>query len=124
MKNESTIQAEVRAEFSARGGIIWRNNSGVLPSADGRPVRFGLGNDSSKINKVMKSADLVGIVPVVILPEHVGLTFGVFAAIECKAQGWKYTGKGREVAQMNFLTKVTSLGGIGGFCNDSSKIFE
>ena len=124
MKNESTIQAEVRAVFSTNGGIIWRNNSGVLPSADGRPVRFGLGNDSSRINKVMKSADLIGIVPMVILPEHVGMTVGVFAAIEAKAEGWVYSGKGRETAQANFLKKVTSLGGIGGFCSDSSKIFE
>ena len=85
------------------GLMLWRNNSGVLPDQSGRPVRFGLGNDSPQSNKVIKSSDLIG------------LYMGRFIAIECKPKGWKYTGRDREVAQLNYINLVKKHGGIAMF---------
>lgn len=83
--------------------------------ASGNHIRFGLGNDSPRINKIFKSSDLIGVTPVVITPEMVGSTVGVFTAIECKAPGWRYSGDDREIAQKRFLDKVLELGGIARF---------
>ena len=119
MKNEATIQAEIRLNFSEFGGTTWRNNSGVLPSQNGRPVRFGLGNESKKLNEVIKSSDLIGITPVLIQPHHVGKTIGIFTAIETKPEGWIYRpGDPRSIAQLAFIEHVNNNGGIAGFCNN------
>ena len=125
MKNESTVQDEIRIGISQLGGTVWRNNSGVLNDKNGRPVRFGLGNDSARVNKAIKSADLIGIMPVVITPDMVGQTLGVFVAIECKAENWAYNdNNAHSRAQKNFLDHVQSKGGIAGFCNTSSGLIN
>ena len=122
MTREATGQNAVRLRAAALGCALWRNNSGSLLDKDGRMVRFGLGNDSAALNAVWKSSDLIGIVPVTIRPEHVGLTFGVFAAIEMKAPGWHLTpGDARGQAQSRFIEQVRSLGGIGGFCTSADE---
>ena len=51
----------------------------------------------------------------VITPEMVGTTVGVFTSFEVKRPGWKYTGTPREAAQESWLTLVRSLGGIARF---------
>lgn len=102
---ESTLQAAIRAEAPRLGVYLWRNNSGVLQDATGRPVRFGLGNDSPRINAKLKSSDLIGITQ-----------GGRFVAIECKAPGWIGVRNGRERAQENFINLVRQAGGIAGFC--------
>jgi hypothetical protein len=112
---EAVAQTEVRVEAATRGARLFRNNSGVAFDESGRPVRFGLGNDSKQVNAVMKSSDLIGIWPHTVTPGDVGRQLGVFTAIEMKRPGWKYRGTQREVAQSNFLALVTALGGIGKF---------
>ena len=97
--------------MSQRGMRLWRNNTGVAFDQTGRPVRFGLSNESAQVNAKFKSSDLIGITPVVIE----GRTVGVFTSLEIKHPGWKYTGGGRETAQKNWLDLVNSLGGIGKF---------
>lgn len=101
---ESAIQANLRIEASRLGFSLWRNNSGAMEDATGRLIRFGLGNVSSRISKVWKSSDLIGIGP-----------GGRFVAVECKSPGWNGPTNDREIAQRNFLTNVESLGGIGLF---------
>lgn len=102
--NEAAVQAEVRLEAARRGVLLWRNNSGALKDETGRLVRYGLGNDSTQTNRVMKSADLIGIGP-----------GGIMHAYEVKRPGWKYTGTEREVAQLAFLDLVRSRGGVAAF---------
>ncbi len=117
--NESTIQADMRVAVSKSGGITWRNNSGVLINEIGVPVRFGLGNESSKLNKNVKSSDLIGITPVLITADHIGRTLGVFTAIECKPSTWVFRqSDAHAVAQLAYINRVNALGGFAGFCND------
>lgn len=104
MTGESPLQSAVRAEAARRGVYLWRNNSGVLPDARGVPVRFGLGNDSKRLNTVLKSSDLIGIAP-----------GGIFVAIECKAPGWIGVRTERERAQEAFINLVRQCGGRAGF---------
>lgn len=121
---ESDAQKLIQLEASKLGSRLWRNNSGATficeqardcPHAAARPIRFGLGNESAKLNKLIKSSDLIGITPVVITSLMVGQTVGIFTAVEVKRPGWRYSGRGRELAQKKFLDLVKSLGGIAKF---------
>lgn len=115
-RSEAGIQSSRVLRAAKLGGILWRNNSGALRDERGVPVRFGLGNVSPQVNKVMKSSDLIGITPVTC---QCGLRYGVFTAEEIKATGWKYRESDeRSRAQFNFIKKVISLGGIARFVND------
>ena len=116
-KSEVAIQQRVRLSASAAGVRLWRNNCGVAENPNGQPVRYGLANESTKINRVLKSSDLIGITPVTVTPEHIGQTHGLFTAIEVKKQNWKFSGTDREIAQLRFILLVKSLGGIGEFNN-------
>lgn len=114
-QSEAALQAEIRVETSKRGMRLWRNNAGAVTTDDGRHIRFGLGNESARLNAALKSSDLIGITPVVITPDMVGRTIGVFTSIEVKRPGWVYKGQGREVAQQAWITMIKTLGGIGKF---------
>ena len=114
--SESAVSALVRLEASAKGVLLFRNNVGVLPDANGRPVRYGLANESPEQNKIIKSADLIGIRPVLIEPRHVGHTIGQFVSREVKKGGWPPTGKGREAAPPPPVKAVISRGGDACFC--------
>lgn len=109
--NESAIQAAIRLEAAKRGIALYRNNVGVLLDRRGVPVRFGLANDSAAVNAHIKSGDLIGIRPVLVTPEMVGTTLGVFVSREVKATGWRYTGTPREAAQQRWIDLVRSYGG-------------
>lgn len=102
--SETHVQACVRLEVERWGGTTWRNNSGACVDATGRQVRYGLANDSAKLNAKFKSSDLIGIAP-----------GGRFLAVECKPRGWRYMSTDRERAQLAFITRVNELGGIAGF---------
>lgn len=118
-KNESEVQQEIQIDAMMYGCTLMRNNSGCLPDERGTPVRFGLGNTSKEHNKRIKSSDLIGITKVRITPEMVGLTLGVFTAVEVKSEAWNENKKfdSRETAQMNFITWVLSQGGYAFFAN-------
>ena len=113
--SETAVQNRARLKAAKAGEYLWRNNSGVLEDQTGRPVRYGLANDSARYNKVVKSSDLIGIRAVEIQPEHVGTRIGQFVARECKPQGWVFTGTEREIAQRRFIELVVSLGGDAAF---------
>lgn len=110
----STLQ-QVRIKESKKGNRLWRNNNGACEDVNGRVIRYGLGNDSSIINKIFKSSDLIGITPYRVQQHDINKKLGIFTSIEMKRQGWKYTGTNREVAQLNWLKLVITLGGIGRF---------
>lgn len=111
MTAESTLQAAIRATAARHGVYLWRNNSGVLQDERGVPVRFGLGNDSPRLNAVLKSSDLIGIAP-----------GGRFVAIECKAPGWRGVRTDRERAQLAFIDLVRANGGIAGFVTSVAEL--
>ena len=75
-KSEAAVQSQVRLEASRKGGRLFRNNVGAGYAEDGAFIRWGLANDSAQVNKVIKSADLIGLRPVLIEQKHVGLVLG------------------------------------------------
>lgn len=116
-RSESHVQSRIRLEAAAKSMRLWRNNVGALVDERGIPVRYGLANDSPKVNKVLKSGDLIGIRPIHIGPQHVGQVIGQFVSRECKKSSWRYTGTEHEVAQANWVQLVNSLGGDAAFAN-------
>jgi hypothetical protein len=124
MTSETAVQQQTRLEHSKLGGAIWRNNSGACTDDTGRLVRYGLGNDSAQLNKVIKSSDLIGITPTLITPEMVGYWLGVFTAYECKPSGWTMRpGDDRAKAQGKFHDIVKDHCGYAGFVSDPNDIY-
>jgi hypothetical protein len=123
--SEEAVQAECMILAARGGAALWRNNSGALKDETGRLVRFGLGNTSSRINDVWKSADLIGILPMRIEQRHVGTTVGRFWAVECKEPGWKFRQSDkRAVAQAAFIANVKGLGGQATFAQGTGDLFK
>lgn len=114
-QSEAVTQQQVRMEHCQIGGRLWRNNCGAYTDERGVPVRYGLANESKKLNSHIKSSDLIGITPHIVAVEDVGQQLGIFTAIEVKKGNWRYTGSAREQAQLKFLLLVMSMGGIGKF---------
>ena len=100
MKSEAAILNDLRLEASEQGARLWRNNVGATMTNTGSYIRFGLANDSMAVNQAIKSADLIGIKPIIITEEHIGKQLGVFLSREVKKPGWQYTGNARERAQL------------------------
>ncbi len=122
--SESRQQSLVRLDAAERGVWLTRNNVGALLDTRGVPVRYGLANESKAQNEVIKSADLIGIKPLLIGPQHVGQVIGQFVSRECKHEGWKYTGDKREVAQLAWATFILSKGGDAAFCSGPGSFGE
>lgn len=130
-ESEAAVQVRVRLEASKKGLRLWRNNVGATPAVTRhtcpncgvrfeerqQPVRYGLANESAKMNKTVKSSDLIGIRPVVITPDMVGQTIGQFVAREIKREGWAYSGNEHEAAQLRYIDLVNSMGGDAAFTN-------
>lgn len=118
MSNEAVIQKKIRLHYSELGCLTWRNNVGACMDDKGNFIRYGLANESKKMNEHIKSSDLVGILPILITPEMVGMTIGQFMAIECKHSEWQYKGTPREQAQLRFIELVKSKGGAAMFATE------
>lgn len=116
--DESSISDKVRLEASQKGCRLWRNNCGATYDQRGNFIRYGLANESQKMNKELKSSDLIGIKPISIN----GQLVGQFLAREIKNSNWRYSGTEREKAQLNFITLVCLLGGDAAFANDTGTI--
>lgn len=115
--SEAAVQSVVRLEAGRKGVRLWRNNVGVLRNElTGQPVRYGLGNDSQQLNKVIKSGDLIGWRAVLITPAHVGSVIAQFVSRECKKVGWSYRGDEHEEAQLKWATVLAQDGGDASFC--------
>ena len=119
--SESNVQTRVRLECSRRGWYVFRNNLGAGYLQDGSFVRWGLANDAREMNTKVKSSDLVGWREVVITPDMVGQKIAQFVSLECKREGWRYTGTEVEVAQRKWLDTVARSGGFATFVTDPSQ---
>lgn len=115
--SEAAVQSAVRLEAAQVGARLWRNNVGALVDKRGVPIRYGLCNENAALNKRVKSADLIGIKPVLITQDMVGGTIGQFVSREVKKVGWHWSGNDHERAQLAFLEMVVALGGDGAFVN-------
>jgi hypothetical protein len=114
--SEALVQQRVRMAIQQLGGRLWRNNTGAVNLPSGRVLRYGLANDSKQVNVSLKSADLIGILPIRITPDMLGKTVGVFVSVEAKAGTWKFSENNpRDVAQRNWNKLVYQCGGIAGF---------
>lgn len=108
--SEAAVQVRVRLDASRAGWRVFRNNVGA-GMVDGQFLRWGLANDSVRMNEALKSSDLIGVRPVLVRSDHVGTVIGQFVSLEVKRLGWRYAGTPREVAQQAWLRLVAGLGG-------------
>jgi hypothetical protein len=108
---EAFAQSVVRLEAPRYGVWLTRNNVGVLKDVTGRPVRYGLANESPAQNRVIKSGDLIGWRSVMITREHVGQCMAQFVSRECKRPGWRWSGDEHETAQLAWAALVNAAGG-------------
>jgi len=127
--SEVVVDQQVMLEAPKHAVQLYRNNVGATPAkaehccprckhrfaVHQRPVRYGLANISSQMNKEFKSGDRIGWTLVQITPEMVGSITAVFTSYEIKHSHWVYTGKGREHAQNNWAEHVRRYGGIAKF---------
>ena len=123
-RTEAGVQQNLRLLAPEHGVYLWRNNVGATKDEYGNYFRFGLANDTSAMNKSIKSSDLIGITPVVITQDMVGQTVGIFTSYEMKAPGWTFTGDTREIAQAAWIGLVIGAGGIARFVSDVKEVWD
>lgn len=118
---ESAVASHITLDAAYNNERLWRNNVGVLLDADGRPVRYGLANESKAQNQRMKSGDFIGCKPTLIEPWMVGYIFGRFISVETKPEGWTPPNPSNVKAYEHYLAQkrwadiVTAAGGLAGF---------
>ena len=97
---EQQIQQHIRLACGKGDCRLFRNNTGTLKDANGRPVQFGLCKGSS---------DLIGWRTITITPDMVGKQVAIFTSIEVK------TPTGRvQPEQQQWLDAVQAAGGVAG----------
>ena len=122
MSTEAEVQQEIRKLAAALGWAVWRNNKGAGKLENGSFVRWGLCNDSAALGARIRSADLIGVRPILIGPEHVGQTIGQFVSIECKRSDWRPGNDEHEQAQRRWRDLVAGLGGYALITNTTEDI--
>ena len=129
MTPEQKASYEVRVSASQMGLRLFRNNNGACKDETGRVIRFGLGNESKRINDEIKFGDYIGVTPIEITPDMVGKVVGVFTNLEIKPDGTlestirKAQKSGsREAAQLKAINLVRSFGGFAGFTTNGNDL--
>lgn len=120
--SEARQQSLVRLEAASKGIQLFRNNVGALPDERGIPVRYGLANESKKQNEMIKSADLIGWEPVVIMQWMVGYKIARFLSVEMKKEDWAPTGDDHYEAQQAWADLVNADGGRALFATGPGKL--
>lgn len=113
--SEAAVQQNLRLEGARKGVRLFRNNVGAYEDETRSFVRYGLANESSQVNKQIKSGDLIGIRPLVVTPQMVGHVVGQFVSREAKPGNWRYSASEREQAQLRWIQLIISLGGDAAF---------
>lgn len=116
---ESYVQSVVRLAAPIQGYNLGRNNRGALKNEAGVPIRFGWLNDTSALDKVCKTGDLLGYQSGWFRDYETcePVKVAVFAMVECKKAKWAgyNPNNERENAQMRAIQMVLAGGGIAGF---------
>ena len=116
--SESRQQSLIRLDAAKHGVWLTRNNVGAFQDPNSRRwVRYGLANESKQQNQLIKSADLIGFRKRVIVDSDVGTVIAQFVSRECKAEGWTYSGRGREAAQARWRDFINTNGGDAAFAS-------
>ncbi len=123
-KSESRVMSEVRLRAAELGYHLFRNNVGQLLDKEGRPVRFGLANDSKALNKALKSGDLIGWETITITPDMVGQRVARFLSVEVKAEDWRPDKSERYAAQSRWVELVNNAGGRARILTAASQLIE
>ena len=108
---EQMVSHSIRLQASEAGARLWRNNVGAGRLENGRFIRWGLCNDTPELNRKVKSADLIGLRPILISPAMVGQTIGQFVSREVKRRGWRYHDTEEERAQVRWMNIINAMGG-------------
>lgn len=131
---ESNIQRRIMIAVSKWGARFWRNNIALAwvgqPEIIRSHKRVAVGPGDVVVRNARPlhaglckgSGDLIGVVPVVIRPEHVGRRVGVFGSLEIKSEGGRAS-----VDQKNFAEQINGLGGLAGIAkceNDAIRILS
>lgn len=117
LASEARTQSYTRIDAANHGVWLTRNNVGAYqdPKSE-RWVRYGLANESKPQNALIKSGDLIGIRPRVIIVTDIGKTIGQFVSRECKKEGWKFNPNDkREAAQARWRDFINMHGGDAAF---------
>lgn len=109
--SESRQQSLVRLEAATKGVYIWRNNVGAGMLENGSFVRWGLANDSEKVNAIVKSGDLIGWRSKLIRASDVGTVVAQFVSREVKRENWKWSETPENNAQLKWAALVNAHGG-------------
>jgi hypothetical protein len=122
-KSEAYVSSLLRLEASQQGGRLFRNNVGATQDETGRLIRFGLANESKQMNKMLKSADYIGILPRRVTQEMVGQIHGIFLSREAKEPDWVFDPNDEhQAAQKRWNDLILSLGGDAGFATSAGTI--
>lgn len=120
---QNTIRNDLAGEcllFRANVGVGWQGAG--KPYIAARPQMYPLQRGDVVLRNARRFdtglpegfSDLFGLKPVVITPDMVGQTIGVFVGIECKSA----TGRARE-QQPKFIAAVRRNGGRAGFARST-----
>lgn len=120
--SETRVGQECALQAPSINQTLWRNNNGAATDQTNRVIRYGLGNVSKQVNEKFKSSDWIGITSVIVQPYHIGKLLGVFTAVETKKPGWTQPKNARDMAQLNFILKVQTMGGIGMFATSADQV--
>lgn len=116
--SEAAVQNNLRLEASRKDVLLFRNNVGAFHDVDSdRYIRYGLANESSQVNNVIKSGDLIGIRKLTVTQQMVGHIVGQFVSREAKPGKWRYSNTEREQAQLRWIQLITASGGDACFAN-------
>ena len=110
MPSEQTIQQHIRLACSKGNCRLFRNNTGTLRDANGRPVQFGL---------CKGSADLIGWTTRTVTPEMVGQKIAVFTSIEVKSTSGRV-----KPEQQAWMQAVAAAGGIAGIARSVGEAMD
>lgn len=122
---ESVVQQQASFTIAQVGGLPQRNNVGACVDKSGRLVRYGLMNESKKMNEKIKSSDLIAPVPILITQDMVGQMIGVYMAFECKHEGWHLTaGDAHAQAQAEYHRVIRAHGGRAGFVTSNADVLR
>jgi hypothetical protein len=80
-------------------------------------------NDSKELNRIIKSADLIGGRKVLITPEMVGQIILQFYSVECKEADWVFNPNDpHTAAQLRWAEYINSRGGYAVFATTPDHI--